>query len=213
MEKSVLDDYCKSIFLVLFSAEKPLGFNALDRKINALGAKMTRPTLNAHLKHLLRRKLITKKKEGKQSVAYAVNLAFGQSMRSFYVNMKVKQHIEHILGEEKRFKSFPIRNQVMYVAFLIELRELWRLKLRILHAIDPSKNFQYNIEFILTSRYFNHFKHWLLEDCRSSPTKDASEALSMLDECIEVLKNELFKNPPKDLFRKSEQTTTKGNRA
>ena len=203
MQKPILDDYCKRIFITLYAAENPVRFNGLYKSINGIGAKMTRPTLITHLRHLQKEKLITRKKEGKQSVSYAVKWTKLEPLKE---TMKTKQHIEHILGNEKRFKSMSIKDQVMYVALLHELRDVWKLKLKIRDAIDPSKNFEHNIQFLLTNRFFNFFENWLLEDCHLSKTEDAPKALSMIDDIIETLTRELFENAPKNAFLGHEQT-------
>ena len=73
MEKLELDDYCEKIFAYLGVQDEPLRFNELHKALNKANFKISRPTLIAHLKHLLKQEVITKKSQGKQNVAYGIN--------------------------------------------------------------------------------------------------------------------------------------------
>jgi hypothetical protein len=150
---------------------------------------MTKPTLINHLNHLRKDKLIIRKKEGKQNVSYTVNWA---KLGTFKQTIESKQFLENLFGNEKQFKAFPIDDQVAYVTNLFTLRNLHQLKLEVQDAIDPSKNFEHSIQFLITDRFFHFFKRWLLESCHASKTEKATEALSMIDYNINHITNILF---------------------
>jgi len=86
MGKPLLDEYCKNIFSVFLVSENPLRFNELYRTLNNIGLKMSKPTLIEHLYHLLKHRLIIRKKKGKQNVSYEANWTkletFQQSMKT-----------------------------------------------------------------------------------------------------------------------------------
>jgi len=189
MDKPLLDEQCKKIFSVFLVSQKTLRFNVLHRTLNEIGLKMTKPTLISHLNHLHKNKLIVRKKEGKQNVSYTANWA---KLEAFKQSMETKRFIERQLEDEKRFKSFPINEQVIYVTNLFSLRNLYKLKLEVQDVIDPSKNFEHSIQFLLTDRFFEIFKRWLLESCYMSKTEKASEALSMIDHNITLFTDDLF---------------------
>ena len=189
MDKPLLDEYCKNIFSVFLVSEKALRFNELYRTLNDIGLKMTKPTLIDHLNHLRKAKLLIKRKEGKQNVSYSANWT---KLETFQQSMKTKQFIKSLLGNENQFKTYPIDEQVTYVTNLLTLGNLYRLKLEVQDAIDPSKNFEHSIQFLFVNRFFELFKRWLLESCHASETEKASEALSMIDYNITRITNILF---------------------
>jgi len=189
MGKLLLDEHCKNIFSVFLVSEKTLRFNELYRTLNNIGLKMSKPTLIEHLHHLLKDRLLIRKKEGKQNVSYAANWT---KLETFQQSMKTKQFIKNLLGNEKQFKTYPIDEQVTYVTNLLTLGNLYRLKLEVQDAIDPSKNFEHSIQFLFINRFFELFKTWLLESCHASKTEKAPEALSMIDYNITRMTNILF---------------------
>jgi len=189
MDKPLLDEQCKNIFSVFLVSEKTLRFNELYRTLNDIGLKMSKPTLIEHLHHLLKDRLLIRKKEGKQNVSYAANWT---KLETFQQSMKTKQFIWNLLGNERQFKAYPIDEQVEYVTNLLTLGNLYRLKLEVQDAIDPSKNFEHSIQFLFINRFFVLFKRWLLESCHVSKTEKAPEALSIIDCNITRINNTLF---------------------
>lgn len=188
MDKPLLDEYCKNIFSLLLVSDKALRFNELKKDLNDLGLKMSPPTLIEHLHHLQRHRVITRKREGRQNVSYRVNWERFETLKE---SMDYRKRILHILENEKRFKSFPIDEQAIYTTNILTLTGLYRLKLEIQDAIDPTKNFEHSLEFLLINRFFEFFKTWLLENCRSS-TENAQVALNTIEFNIDHVQNQLF---------------------
>jgi DNA-binding HxlR family transcriptional regulator len=188
VDKPLLDEYCKNIFSLLLVSDKALRFNELKKDLNDLGLKMSPPTLIEHLHHLQRHRVITRKREGRQNVSYRVNWERFETLKE---SMDYRKRILHILENEKRFKSFPIDEQAIYTTNILTLTGLYRLKLEIQDAIDPTKNFEHSLEFLLINRFFEFFKTWLLENCRSS-TENAQVALNTIEFNIDHVQNQLF---------------------
>ncbi len=189
MDKPLLDEQCKKIFSAFLVSQKTLRFNEMYRIFNNIGLKMTKPTLVDHLNHLREKKLIIRKQEGKQNVSYAANWA---KLKTYKQSLKTREFIQHHFQNKDLFNTFSIREQVNWVTNLLTLRALYKLKLEIEDAINPRKNFEHNIEFLLTDRFFETFKIWLLENCHSSKTEKGPRALSMIDHEIDSLTCDLF---------------------
>jgi len=189
MNKPLLDEQCKNIFQLFLWSKNPVRFNELHRTLEDIGLKMSQPTLIEHLHHLLKAKLLVRKREGKQNVTYAANWT---KLETFQQSMETKQILENLLRNEKQFKACPIDDQVTYVTNLFTLRSLHQLKLEVQDVIDPSKLFEHSIQFLFTARFFEIFKRWLLESCHVSKTEKAQEVLSMIDHNINHIANILF---------------------
>jgi predicted transcriptional regulator len=66
-----LDHYCTSILLLLWLKDE-MRFNSLFRGLKDWGISLSKPTLSDHLKHLTKKKLVTRRVKGVQNVTYAL---------------------------------------------------------------------------------------------------------------------------------------------
>jgi len=189
MDKPILDEYCKNIFSVLLVSDKPLRFNELHRTLSQIGLKMSKPTLIEHLNHLRKRKLVKRKKEGKQNVNYRVNW---EKLKTLQQSMKTRQMLKNLLENEKRFKSFPLDEQITYVTNIMTLSNLYQLKVEIQAVLDPSKNFEHVVQYLFINRFFQFFKTWLLESCKEAKIECEQKALNTIDYNINRITNTLF---------------------
>ena len=189
MVKPILDETCKKIFSLLLVSDKKLRFNELHRTLKEVGLKMSKPTLVEHLNHLKKRRLLIRKKEGKQKVFYRVNW---EKLEPLGEAIKTHQALKHTLENEKNFKSFPIDEQVTYIHNILALRNLYRLRLEILDILDPSKNFEHSIQYLFINRLFEFFKTWLLENCHTNKTECKEKALNMIEYNIKHYTDTLF---------------------
>lgn len=193
MDKLLLDENCKKIFSVLLFSDKKIRFNELYRTLNQIGVKLSKPTMIEHLQHLKNKKIVTRRKEGKQKVTYQVNW---KKLEHLGETIKTQQALKRTLENKENFKSFPIDEQVMYVHNILALRNLYRLKLEILDAIDPRKNFDHSIEYLFTHRFFEFFKTWLLESCNKNQAECKVKALNTIELNIKHYKDILFDIQP-----------------
>lgn len=72
VEKQLLDNYCSAILILLWR-EREMRFNEIFRALKIKGIKLSKPTLLAHLKHLRKKKWITRKAKGTQNVSYKLH--------------------------------------------------------------------------------------------------------------------------------------------
>ena len=193
MVKPLLDETCKKIFSLLLVSDKKLRFNELHRTLNQIGLRMSKPTLAEHLKHLKKRRLLIRKKEGKQNISYEVNW---EKLEHLSEAIKTRQALKGMLENEKNFKSFPIDEQVTYVHNILALRNLYRLRLEIFSILDSSKNFEHSVQYLFINRFFEFFKTWLLESCHKNKTECKENALSMIDYNIKRYKDIIFDKKP-----------------
>lgn len=193
MAKPLLDETCKKIFSALLVSDKRLRFNELHRNLDQIGLKMSKPTLIEHLNHLKKQRLIKRKRQGKQNVAYEVNWE-----KFKYLGEAIDQQraLKHLLEDEKIFKSFPLDEKVMYVHNILALRNLYRLKLEISGIIDPSKNFEHSIQYLFITRFFDFFKTWLLESCHENKPECREKALSTIEYNIKHYTDMIFNKRP-----------------
>jgi predicted transcriptional regulator len=72
LEREMLDDYCSAILIILWK-RKEMRFNEIYRELRRKGTKLSKPTLSEHLKHLRKKKWITRKVRGVQNVSYMIH--------------------------------------------------------------------------------------------------------------------------------------------
>ena len=72
LESKMLDKYCSSILVILWKT-KEMRFNEIYRELRRKGTKLSKPTLSEHLKHLRKKKWITRKVKGVQNVSYMIH--------------------------------------------------------------------------------------------------------------------------------------------
>lgn len=190
MSKPLLDETCKNIFSVLLVSDKKLRFNELHRTLNDIGLKMSKPTLVEHLNHLKKRRLLVRKREGKQNVTYRVHW---KNLEHLADAIKSRQALKHLLKNKESFNSVPIDDQITYVHNILALRNLYLLRLEVSSIIDPSKNFEHSVQYLFINRFFEFFKTWLLENCHKNKTECKEKALSMIEYNIQRYQNTLFK--------------------
>jgi len=70
-KQTQLDNICHEIFLTLL-AYKRLRFNELHRALKKFGTDISKPALLEHLRHLIKKKLVKRKREGEQNVSYGL---------------------------------------------------------------------------------------------------------------------------------------------
>lgn len=154
---------------------------------------MSKPTLSEHLKHLKKRRLVIRKREGKQNVTYQVNW---EKLEHLSEAIETRQALKRMLENEKNFKSFPIDEQVTYVHNILALRNLYRLRLEIFSILHPSKNFEHSVQYLFISRFFEFFKTWLLESCHEDRSRCREKAMSTIEYNIKHYTDTIFDKKP-----------------
>jgi hypothetical protein len=174
-----LDENCEKIFGYLaFNFDKPHYLNKLEIELNESGVSITKPTLIVHLKHLKKKKIIKKKKEGKQKFAISLNYDFLIN-EDFYKNFH--QDLERLVSEKQAFEVLPIQKKAKLASACLYVIESNRLKYDILKTIDPKNTFQYSLSFQFVKNTLELYRIQLVKSCLNSQT-DAKVALKIAEE-------------------------------
>jgi len=96
-----LDDTCHEIFFTLM-AYKKLRFNELHKYLKRFGTEISKPALIDHLKHLIKQKLVKRKREGFQNVSYSLT----EEIRSL-LEVSPEDVKEWLEDFEKTIKKLP----------------------------------------------------------------------------------------------------------
>jgi len=186
------DEYCNEIFTFLVANRNRIRFNRLHETLNGLDVKITKPTLIAHLHHLLAKGSILQKKEGRQNTTYQVN------WKKFeYLNeaIEFKTLIANKLKDEKTFKSSSLEYQIAFVHGILSMLQLYYLQLSILSIECPRAKSINNLGALLIHRLYDNYRLWLLDTCKQSK-ENIQKALDLLDKKTEEYQNLLFKHSP-----------------
>ena len=184
------DEYCLNIARVILLSFGWLRFNELFRKVNELGAKMSKPTFSDHLNHLVEKKLVIRKVEGKQQVSYFFNWKkFKVKPEDVKELAKEEEPEEVMLAQKKRFNARPIDEQVKEILLSLFEKSIRELQLDVLSAINPDHQFFHNLDKMTTSQAINPLWEALLENC--SKDKDyANQVLEKITSSKEKLKRD-----------------------
>ena len=193
METLELDDYCEKIFAYLGVQDEPLRFNELHKALNKANFKISKPTLIAHLKHLLKHEVITKKNQGKQNIAYGVNWKKLDYLK-FHKNFR--KATERIEKNKATFEQFELDEKITYVSFILSLIEVIKLKNEIRSFLEPKRRFEATLAYSFARSYLEPFRMYLLRDCIKSK-EIAKKALVKVEELEQSLQNELFEGKSK----------------
>jgi len=185
-----IDKYSLSILRVLLLGFQVFRFNELYRTVGQMGETMSKPTFSDHLKHLLDRGLVIRKVEGKQNITYRFNY---EKFWNISEVVKKQQTPDDLLNQQKHFNSLPIEQQVKEIILLMIERNFEQLRLEILNAMDPNKQFERNLELMMVSRAKDLYEKWLLDNC--SANKEYSEKILEKITCL------------KDKFKKTSYKT------
>lgn len=175
-----MDKFCEKIFLLMAFRQEKMGFNELARSLEDVGAKMSRPTLSEHLKHLTKKKVLKKKKIGKQRVSYEVNW---QKNEQLLDARELGKKMQNRLDEIQKFRTIPFKDLMVLAEFTLKYIILQQFRLNILSILNPKKTFDYNLEALYISRHFHAYTDLLLQECRKN--KEVGEQL------LQILESEI----------------------
>ena len=130
MEREMLDDYCSAILVLLWKGKK-MRFNEIYRELQRKGTALSKPTLSEHLKHLRKKKWITRKVEGVQNVSYQLHKSI-----NWPLNDEADRWLEDMLSTLNiKLIEPPPEKKVDYALTNILKLKLEELAFRI--AIEP----------------------------------------------------------------------------
>ena len=193
METLELDDYCEKIFGYLGLQDEPLRFNELHRELNKANFRISKPTLIAHLKHLLKHKVISKKSQGKQNITYGVDW---KELSYLTYHKKFRKAAERIQKNKTTFEQFELDEKIIYVSLILSLIEVIKLKNEIRSFLEPKRKFEAMLAYSFARNYLERFRMYLLRDCIKSK-EIAETALVKVEELERNIQNELFEGKSK----------------
>jgi predicted transcriptional regulator len=80
-EELMLDHYCSAILVILWKG-KEMRFNEIYRTLISKGTILSKPTLSEHLKHLRKKKWLTRNVKGVQNVSYILHESLNRPSKS-----------------------------------------------------------------------------------------------------------------------------------
>jgi hypothetical protein len=162
-------------------------------KVTQLGFLAARELpLHEHLRRLHAHKRICRQRTGKQNFAYKVNL---QRFENLEQSLETRRMLLRILENKRRFKSFPIDEQTMYVTNILTLADLYRLKLAVQCILEPKKSHENSLQYLFTNRFYDFFETWLLQNCKDLE-ESAQASLNMIERNIVRFTQVLFDKIP-----------------
>jgi DNA-binding HxlR family transcriptional regulator len=199
MEKETkIDEYCEKIFAVLSMSEEKIRFNKLHQKLNKLEAKMTKPTLIQHLKHLENDGILERHVVEKQNISYSL------CWSKFKQLAKAKEFNETAMNEvrnEQIFKSKSIEDQVIYVTTALTTAELFYMRTVILGELEPENKLLQYLSYTLIRRLLNTYAKWLFDTSKQSEEK-AQKIIKNIDWRIKEFEKMLFQLRPEYSIQK-----------
>ena len=203
--KKETDKYCEKIFTVLAMSNKKIRFNELHRTLTNYNAKMSKPTLTEHLKHLIKDEIIQRHEEDKQKVSYEINWKRHKHLKK---TKELSLAIANQIRNEARFKSMSLVNQTIFVTAMLTLGELLYLKLIILNVLKPEDALLNRFSFVFTTKLYNFYTPWLLDSCRKSE-ENSQKILRHINKQIKFFRESFFEIIPEATQQKNPSSKRK----
>jgi hypothetical protein len=144
------------------------------------------------LKHLVKRKDIIHKKEGKQNVSYQFNSKRYEKMKR---TIETQNRLSKIFSEnEKRFNKLPLDDQLTVSITNMILRSLCQLRIEIYNGLNPDNEYQSKLEVMFINNPIHRFYERRLFTNSIKDREYGEKVLKSLDKTIENTMKELYEN-------------------
>jgi hypothetical protein len=154
--------------------------------------KISRPTLAEHLKHLVTKKYVVRKQEGKQKVTYRYN---DRHFKRLKQTKKTEEEISRLLSEKKEdFNSLTIDDQLDTCISDMILRNLRQLEIEIRNGLYPGKEFENNLEILFINNQINKYYERRLLENSLKDKEYGDKIMKKIEESIEHCMKELYYN-------------------
>jgi predicted transcriptional regulator len=175
LEEEMLDDYCSDILKLLWHSEG-MRFNEIYDGLRDRGTELSKPTLSEHLKHLTKKKWLTRKVTGFQSVTYTLHNSINRKPSPI-----IKSLLEALCEFSKAEHSTKAKADMAIIGILV----------RTLADFLPRIEIEPDIKYHRLS--FNHskvyeYENQVLTDCskdkelRTSIIESANEMFSFFQD-------------------------------
>jgi predicted transcriptional regulator len=196
--KEEFDDKCKDIVLYMlmrnvFESDK-LRYNELYREVKQT-FKMSKPTFNEHIQHLIAKKLVTRKESGKQVVYLYLNHnnLMVKTAKDLKEEMKREAAILQAMEKPRFWADAPT-----FMAYYFALCALRRVKFVIKYYLKPKKAKENLLAASIQAKIEDRLMHDLLlpiDHAKSMAEKEriAQQIIASLDKAIEETKTSMAK--------------------
>ena len=166
-QKNYLDEYCTKILTVLTLHKDRIHYNELHRELENR-MKLSKPTLSAHLNHLIEKGFVLRKEEeGTQYVTYSLNLERAKGIKNVY--KQTYAMLSSLKEDEKEFYSLSEENQIEGIVNIAFIKKLEEIRARIELALEPD-DFQkvLRVKF-LTTPLLGFVEKWIIKKSVEDP--------------------------------------------
>ena len=135
--KSKLDGTCFKILTIMTLFKPSTHFNELFRELKERNMEMSKPTLSAHLKHLVEQEYVIKKEEeNSQFVTYSLNTEKTEQLKE--VANRTKKIAKAFKENEREFYSLSEEDQVSVVIATELSRKVEEIRALIDYRLHPN---------------------------------------------------------------------------
>lgn len=209
-----LDDICREIFFTL-QAYKRLRHSELHRYLQKFGTDISTPTMMDHLDHLIKQKLISRKREGFQNVSYGLTDEINSLLNlpeediekwveNFIEGKGLPKKFRLLKGFDpkelyKRLSEKELNEKIEKDLNTVLTQNLFELKTFINYDLKLDKHESDAVFWnFVRNPLYRMLEKSIVEDCRNS-----EKYRKKLFERIHILINEL--RPDSELYRESEE--------
>ena len=187
------DKYCRDILGFLIIHRDRIRFNKLyDVLTEKMKYKISRPTLADHLNHLVRKRYVVRKTEGKQNVTYRLNDGY---FKGLIETIKEEEEISKHLSEKKEsFNSLTMDEQLEACIGDMVLRNLRQLEIEIRNGIYPGNEFENNLQIMFINNQSNKYTERRLLENSLKDKEYGDKLIQKIEESIEQGMKELYDN-------------------
>jgi len=167
-QKNYIDEYCSKILVVLTLHKDHIHYNELHKELKDKAMEFSKPTLSAHLNHLIERGLVIRKEEeGTQYVTYSLNLERAKEIKNIYEQTYAM--LSSLKQDEKEFYSLSEEKQIEGMVNVAFVKKLEEIRAKIEFALEPD-NFQkgLRVEF-LTTPLLGFVEKWIIKKSVEDP--------------------------------------------
>ena len=187
-EEVGLDEYCFRILVLMISRSiyeyDAIRFNKLYALINSV-CKMSKPTFNEHLGHLVKKRYVKRRRIAKQNVVYFLSLEHPRIEAAKERILTRTSELKNVVG---KLPSLTIGEHAKLLVYLTTYQYMDRVRIIIDSILKPPKDpFKYVIASNLDQLYLDQLYGKILISCNKD--KEVCErALEILEKAMDIVR-------------------------